>query len=145
MSSSAATTFGSPAAPLVKEKKKLSKKSSSSAARKESVSAAAETAMPKSTSTPEMGAAQQSTAGAAPAAPAEPEQHVDGDVVESAVRSLKGTRPDLLRTTTYYEGAKVCTYCRRAACAVKQTGEGMQKGRWVCRVVCWGTSADAVL
>ncbi len=63
--------------------------------------AAAATAVPKSTSTPEMNVA------ATPPAPAEPEEHVDGDLVDSTVRKLKGTRPDLLRTTTYYEGAKV--------------------------------------
>lgn len=42
-----------------------------------------------------------------PASPAEPEQHVSGDAVESTIRKLKGTRPELLRTATYYEGAKV--------------------------------------
>lgn len=44
---------------------------------------------------------------AAVAVPVEPEEHVDGDVVESVIRKLKGTRPELLRTITYYEGAKV--------------------------------------
>lgn len=41
------------------------------------------------------------------ASPVEPEQHVSGDAVESIIRKMKGTRPDLLRTATYYEGAKV--------------------------------------
>ena len=41
------------------------------------------------------------------ASPVEPEQHVSGDAVESIIRKLKGTRPELLRTATYYEGAKV--------------------------------------
>lgn len=41
------------------------------------------------------------------ASPVEPEQHVSGDAVESIIRKMKGTRPELLRTSTYYEGAKV--------------------------------------
>lgn len=39
--------------------------------------------------------------------PVEPEEHSDGDVVESLIRKLKGNRPDLMRAATFYEGAKV--------------------------------------
>eukprot|EP00752_Nemacystus_decipiens_P009118 g8142.t1 len=115
MSSSAATTFNaSPSAPVVKDKKKLSRKTSglkqaAAAAAAVEKPATATATVTSSTSTPEMEAAASTPppppSTAAPA-PSEPEQHVDGDVVDSAMRKLKGTRPDLLRTSTYYEGAK---------------------------------------
>lgn len=37
-----------------------------------------------------------------------PEEYEEGDAVESLIRTLKGMRPELLRTVTYYAGAKVC-------------------------------------
>lgn len=37
-----------------------------------------------------------------------PEENEEGDAVESLIRTLKGMRPELLRTVTYYAGAKVC-------------------------------------
>lgn len=37
----------------------------------------------------------------------EPEDHAGDDAVESFIRKLKGTRPNFLRTATYYAGAKV--------------------------------------
>ncbi|CAM9558323.1 unnamed protein product, partial [Hapterophycus canaliculatus] len=46
-----------------------------------------------------------------PVSPGEPEHHVGGDAVDSAMRSLKGNRPNLLRTSTYYEGAKSVYMC----------------------------------
>jgi len=35
--------------------------------------------------------------------------HVGGDVAEPVIRRFKGTRPDLLRMSSYYAGAKVRT------------------------------------
>lgn len=47
------------------------------------------------------------------ATPVVPEEHANADPVESFIRTLKGTRPELLRTTTYYEGAKVTNSARK--------------------------------
>lgn len=118
MSSSASTTFNAaPSAPLVKDKKKLSRKASASqqaaAAAVQKPATATVTAVAKKASTPEMGAGAPTPSSSSAASPGEPEQHVDGDVVDSAMRKLKGTRPDLLRTSTYYEGAKVWRRCDR--------------------------------
>ncbi|CAM9744666.1 unnamed protein product [Ectocarpus fasciculatus] len=96
------TTATAVNAPVVKQKKKLAE--ATKAARQ---AAAAAAAVNKPPTTPEVRSTRSgSSASAAAAAPVEPEQHVDGDVVESAMRKLKGTRPELLRTSTYYEGAK---------------------------------------
>lgn len=114
MSSSANTLNAAPSAPLVKDKKKIAGAKKAAAAQqaaaavnKPPTATPGLTAVARNTSTPEMGAAAPTPLSSAAAAPAEPEQHVDGDMVESAMRKLKGTRPNLLRTATYYEGAKV--------------------------------------
>lgn len=73
-------------------------------------SPAAATASRSTSRSPKATTNRQPSAGAAPV---EPEQHVDGDAVESIIRKLKGTRPDLLRTTTYYGVAKASFFmCR---------------------------------
>lgn len=140
MSSSATTAFGGgPSAPLVKDKKKLA--GAKAAAAGQPFAAAVKktatlglAAVPRNTSTPEMGAALSTPSSSAAATPAEPEQHVDGDVVESVMRKLKGTRPDLLRTSTYYEGAKVGS--------VYSGRRGGKGGRlWLIKV--WGRTAAA--
>lgn len=99
-------------APVVQDRKKLGKKKS--AQQQHAAAAAASTAAAAIDSKPAtMVTAPASknivtpTPAASTSAPPEPEQHVDGDAIESAMRKLKGTRPELLRTSTYYEGAKV--------------------------------------
>ncbi|CAN0518076.1 unnamed protein product, partial [Ectocarpus sp. 12 AP-2014] len=92
------TTASTVNAPAVKQKKKFTTKTG-----KQAAAAAAVNTPP---TTPEARSTRSGSSASAAAAPVEPEQHVDGDVVESAMRKLKGTRPELLRTSTYYEGAK---------------------------------------
>ncbi|CAB1103790.1 unnamed protein product [Ectocarpus sp. CCAP 1310/34] len=95
------TTASKVNAPLVKHKKKFATKPG-----KQAATAAAAAAVNTPPTTPEVRSTRSGSSASAAAAPVEPEQHVDGDVVESAMRKLKGTRPELLRTSTYYEGAK---------------------------------------
>ncbi|CBN76974.1 expressed unknown protein [Ectocarpus siliculosus] len=93
------TTASTVNAPVVKQKKKFTTKPG-----KQVATAAAAVDTPPTT--PEARSTRSGSSASAAAAPVEPEQHVDGDVVESAMRKLKGTRPELLRTSTFYEGAK---------------------------------------